>query len=583
MKYITPTWNFIRRNKWRVIIAAVILLPVAAIAMFAFSPVVPEYVTAQAERGDVLQTVEAVGTVISDRDLELQFPSSGIVAQVYVKEGDIVNPGQRLAALRAGNLAADISSAAARVAQAEADYRELEEGNRPEDIAVSEAEVASKRASLAMARTTLETAEDSLEQSEKKLTALKQEALTSLVGSVANAGSSVLKEITTGQNALSVVRDVFSNNDVIDAIIKENPSEYNSINAALHTAETTLSSLYGTAANPQDYEDALIGLDQTKIAVTSAWSVVSRAFDMISRLQVSAYFSESDRESFKADLNAQKTLLQTSLNNLENGIKTLRDASATYSTRIAAEEAAVSSAKGTMDRSSSDIANYEAALRIAEAQLQLKKAPVRKSDLDSAAASVRQARAALSRASAEYSNTIITAPIAGRITKVHVKPGEFTPSGASITLLGNSPYRIEMYVSEIDVPKVQFTQTGSIELDAFRGTHFKIRVTEVDTSATDRDGVPKYRVRLDFIYPHDELKIGMTGDARIETGKEENVLSVPLRAVLEHDDGTTYVRIMNEDGEIEERDVEIGLEGEGGTIAVTNVQEGETVIVLEKK
>lgn len=583
MKYITPTWNFIKGHKWRVLIAALVFLPVAAIAAFALSPVQPEYVTAAVERGDVLQTVEAVGTIISDRDLELQFPISGVIAQVYVKEGDVVQPGQRLAALRAGNLAADISSAAARVQQAQADYRKLEEGNRPEDIAISEAEVASKRASLETARTTLATAEDSLEQSERKLTALKQEALTSLVGSVANAGSTVLKEITSAQTSLSVVRDVFGNNDVIDAIIKESPSEYDSINAALHTAETTLSSLYVSAANPQEYQDALLGFDQAKIAVAGAWSVVSRAFDLISRLQTSAYFSESDRESFKADLNAQKTLIQTSLHALEGGAKTLRDASATYSTRIASEEAAVSSAKGTMDKARSDIATYEAALRISEAQLQLKKAPVRKSDLDSAAASVRQARAALARASADYSNTVITAPIAGRITKVHAKPGEFTPTGASITMLGNSPYRIEMYVSEIDVPKVQLTQTGSIELDAFRGTHFKLRVTEVDSAATDRDGVPKYRVRMDFVYPHDELKIGMTGDARIETGKEENVLSVPLRAVLERDDGANYVRIIKEDGEVEEREVEVGLEGEGGTIAVTNVDEGETVIVLEKK
>ncbi len=75
----------------------------------------------------------------------------------------------------------------------------------------------------------------------------------------------------------------------------------------------------------------------------------------------------------------------------------------------------------------------------------------------------------------------------------------------------------------------------------------------------------------------------MTGDARIVTGTVSNVVSVPLRAVLENDLGGSYVRILTEDGTIEERSVVTGLEGDGGSIEVTGVEEGETVIVLEKK
>ncbi len=74
----------------------------------------------------------------------------------------------------------------------------------------------------------------------------------------------------------------------------------------------------------------------------------------------------------------------------------------------------------------------------------------------------------------------------------------------------------------------------------------------------------------------------MTGDAEIVTGTEEDVVSVPIRSVLEREDGTLYVRILQEDGTVDERTVETGLEGEGGTISVTNVQEGEIIIVLER-
>lgn len=582
MNLLKRIWAFIWRYKWRVLIAAIILLPVGALALFALTPKQPEYITAVAERTDLTQTVEAVGTVISDRDLQLQFATTGIVAQVYVKEGDTVRAGQRLAALRAGNLSADVASAAARVAQAEADLRAKQEGARPEDIAISEAEVQSKRASLDAAKTTYENAKRQLEDSQRKLDALEQEARTSLSGYVSNAATAMSKELTAASNALSEVRNVFNSNDVIDAVVKYSPSEYESISVAEQQTSSQVTALFGVTASSADYEDALLNYEKTKAAVNGALSVVNRAFDLLNRLQVNSYFTEADRQAYKSDLATERSTLQTSLNTLDSSSKSLRDASANFVTRIATEEANVTSAKGTMDRAEVDITTYEAALRIAEAQLQLKRAPTRQTDIDAAAAALRQAQAALARASADYSNTILTAPISGRITKVNVKVGEYTPTGAAVTMLGDSPFQVEMYVSEIDIPKVHVTQSGSVELDAFRDVDFDLRVSEVDTAATDRDGVPKYRVRLDFVYPHDELKIGMTGDAVIVTGLVEDVVSVPLRAVLEHDDGTSYVRIQRSNGSIEERDVETGLEGEGGTVEVTGVEEGEVIIVLER-
>ncbi len=567
MTRLKNIWHFLLRHKWKSLIAVLVGVPLLLVIMFALSPAQPEYVTAAAQKEDLVQTVEAVGTIISERDLQLQFPTSGVVARVMVKEGDMVRQGQQLAQLRAGNMAADIASAAARLQSAEADLRAREEGARPEDIAIAEAEVASKASALASARS-------ALEQSENKLEVLEQEAVVSLAGYVTNVGSTVTKELTSASNALGDVRDVFSKNDVVDAVIKNSITEYDQLNASLNEADQRIQSLYTSVTPPVGYQDALQLLDRARTEVQQASMLTDRAFNLISRLPATQYFTETARESYKSTLGTARTTTQTSLSTLDSAAKTLRDASANFMTRIAAEEA-------SLERAQSDIATYEASLTIAQAQLQLKKAPTRATDLDVARAAVAQARAALQRAQADYANTVITAPIAGRITKVNVKAGEYTPSGPAITMLGDSPYRVEMYVSEIDVPKVMLTQSGSIELDAFRGTNMKLRVSEIDTAPTDRDGVSKYRVRLDFVYPHDELKIGMTGDARIITGSKDAVVTVPLRAVLENDEGKHYVRIM-EDGKVEERFVTPGLEGEGGSVEVSGVEEGEVIIVLEK-
>lgn len=64
------------------------------------------------------------------------------------------------------------------------------------------------------------------------------------------------------------------------------------------------------------------------------------------------------------------------------------------------------------------------------------------------------------------------------------------------------------------------------------------------------------------------------------------MISIPSRAVLDAATGSggRIVRILTDDGEIEDRRVAIGMEGEGGEIEiVSGVQQWETVIVLIKQ
>ncbi len=572
------------RHKIATIVTAVVVLPVAGILWFALSPSEPEYVTDTAKRGDLRQTVDAVGTVISERDLNLQFGISGIVSNVFVKEGDIVRAGQKLAQLRAGGLGADIASAQARVAQAEADLRELEAGARQEEIAVTDAEVQNKRASLAAAKESLRSAEDAVKNAETQLQLLRAEVDTSLAGYVSTTKAAVSQKLSTAQNSLSTVDGIFGNNDILDAAVKDDAGSFQDIRDAIHSTQRELSSLYTSVAAASTSAETLVAVEKATMQITNAWNVASRAFSFVSSLPESSSFSNVDREGYKTQLIAERDGLQVALNSLASETKSLRDAGAGYVSRIAAEEAALTSAKGARDKAYADISTYEATLRIAEAQLALKRAPARETDLASARAIVQQYRASLARASADYANTVITAPVAGTITKVPLKVGEYTPTGSAITMLGESPYRIEMYVSEIDIPKIRVSQSGSVKLDAFPGEYFTLRVGQIDSSSTDRDGVSKYRVRLDFLNrkESERAKLGMTGDAIIITGYRNDVIFIPIRAVLTRDDESSYVRILK-DGVLEERTVQTGMEGEGSTVEVLGVNEGETVIVLVKQ
>jgi len=576
-------WSALKRHKKKSIAGAVLLLLVGGGAAMGGGGKQPEYVTADAKRGDLVQTVEAVGTVTSERDLELKFSMTGIVDKVLVKEGDRVRAGQILAQLRAGTLGADVAAQSASLQQAIADLRTMEAGSRPEDIAIAEADVASKRASLEAARSTLQTAESSLQNAQRQLDAVKQEANITLSGQVDTAKATLSTQLVNAENALAVVDDVLSKTIIQDAITKDKPGADNSIRLQSGTARASIQAVRTSAALAADYQAALKVVQDAQKAIQQAASVVDATFNLVSSLPETAYLNASTRETYKNTLATERSAVQSALGSLASALSSFQNAAASFDTKIIAQQATIDSSRGTKDKAQADIITYQAAVSASEAALNLKKAGARKTELDAARARVRLQQASVARASAQYNETILRSPVDGVVTKVNVKVGETLPVDAAVTLLGNSPYHVEMFVSEIDVPKVQLSQSGSIELDAFRGTNFKLHVSQVDSAATDRDGVPKYKVLLSFDYDHaDKLKIGMTGDAAIVTGMRTDVVYIPLRAVLD-DEEEQIVRILKEDKTVEEREVETGMEDASGNVEVTGVQEGEVVIVLEKK
>lgn len=572
------TW--VKNHKW---LTAFVTIGTVLIALIVFGVTRPkqvEYVTSLAERGDLRQTVEAVGTVISERDLQLQFPRSGVLDLVLVNEGDYVRAGQTLARLRAGSEAADIASASARVASAEADLRAMREGSRPEDIAITEAQLENSRAQLAAAEQQLQTAETAVTSATTQLEILQAEADTNLSGERSVATSTIAGNIATGESALSSVESVWDDPSVQDAVIKSDPAKYDAVRRQIAGARTLLSQARTAATQ---FNDPTVVADTARRALSATSDVVRMAFDTINQLPVTGYFTESEKNEKKSTLAAERSNTENAIRNVDTAVKTLHDASATYDTRIASQEASLASAEGARDKALSDIRTFESSVRTQQAQLDLKRAGNRPTDIASAEARVREQRAALARAAASYRDMILIAPIAGQVTNVAAKPGEYTPVGPFITMLGTSPYRVEMFVSEVDIPKVHVTQSGSIELDAFPGIDYKLRVGEIDPAATDVSGVPKYRIKLDYVYPHDEFKIGMTGDAEIVTGERKDVMSVSRRAVLDGEKGK-YVRILKEDQTAEERPVTLGMEDASGKVEViSGVKEGEVVIELIKE
>ncbi|MFA7682447.1 MAG: biotin/lipoyl-binding protein, partial [Candidatus Peribacteraceae bacterium] len=302
----------------------VILVLVFLGATWLFKPPAPEYILAVAERSDLQQTVEAVGTIISEKDLTLKFPVTGVVAEVFVTEGDVISVGQELARLRNDALAADVQAAAAALASKNASLRELREGTSPEDLAIAEAEVENKRAALASAKTTLAGAEEKLRTAQQKIENLRAEVDIALSGYTATSQSSASQQATAANAALQKIEDVFSTNTIRSVIMQEQSSAFTILENEIARAQNALIAVRPLITSGfGDYQTAIVSLQTTRAAIFGASRAVDSSYTFVSNLPPAGGFTTSEKETHKATLATQSSNAQAALAAIDTASKNL--------------------------------------------------------------------------------------------------------------------------------------------------------------------------------------------------------------------------------------------------------------------
>jgi HlyD family secretion protein len=142
------------------IAAGLIGVPTAAflaIRSAAPKPNIAEY-TVPVQQKDVTVRITANGEVVPVQRLNLNPKIAGRLAELYVEQGDRVQPGEVVARMDSRELQAQRDQAQAEVARAESNLALLKAGNRPEAIGQAQASVTQARAEVAAAQTRLDLA-----------------------------------------------------------------------------------------------------------------------------------------------------------------------------------------------------------------------------------------------------------------------------------------------------------------------------------------------------------------------------------------------------------------------------------------
>jgi HlyD family secretion protein len=108
--------------------------------------------TVPVENKDVTLKITASGKVVPVQSVNISPKNPGVLAELYVEQGDRVQSGQVIARMDVGDLEAQILQTRANLAQTQAQLDQALAGNRPQEIAQARARLSQAQAQLAQAR-----------------------------------------------------------------------------------------------------------------------------------------------------------------------------------------------------------------------------------------------------------------------------------------------------------------------------------------------------------------------------------------------------------------------------------------------
>ncbi|MFO7767734.1 MAG: efflux RND transporter periplasmic adaptor subunit [bacterium] len=152
-------------------------------------------------------------------------------------------------------------------------------------------------------------------------------------------------------------------------------------------------------------------------------------------------------------------------------------------------------------------------------------------------AQLTQARIAVQRAERNLEQTRLRAPFSGYVADLKVDEGQVLGSGTEIlTLLDTSLMRVEVDVLESEIAPIRRGRKARVEFTALPGRDFEASVVAVNPIIDPQTRTGK--VTLELANPEGLITSGMFARSRIYAAFHEDVLMVPLEALVERDERT---------------------------------------------
>jgi len=175
---------------------------------------------------------------------------------------------------------------------------------------------------------------------------------------------------------------------------------------------------------------------------------------------------------------------------------------------------------------------------------------------------------------AQLKSSELRAPIDGLVTAIQTVDSELVGENNDLFTVSSRSTYVRGEVNEEDVGEVKPGMEALVQLYAYRMQQFRAKVSSIQPAADPE--TQRYTIVLQLEKTPDNLMSGMTGEMNIITGRHENALLVPTRALL------VDQALVVKNGVIRRRTVKTGYRTLDFTEALGGVAQGDHVVVADQ-
>ncbi|MFG6319879.1 MAG: efflux RND transporter periplasmic adaptor subunit [Clostridia bacterium] len=520
-----------KKRKKIIIITILIVVVLALILTNIFGnkeEEIPNFDTADIETKTLTTSISSTGKIATENSKTVTSQLVNYkVTGVNVKVGDKVNVGDVLCTFDTANLAKNVSDLSATI----------NAGNVTGSVTVASAERA---------------VQDADRSRNSALDPLRQQ--TDLAR----------QDFQNHEAALNTARaNLQSNQDQVKSLEAQIPALTASINAA-KVERDAASTVYTQKEN--EYNTAKVALDAAKADPNQ--------LSILTGLETALTGAAQLKETARNELSVKENTLageQNKLNEVTGKINELNTQIAQLNQSIPAQEQVVNQKRDIYTTTQKKYDDTSASLnnQVANAQGQLESAKAQTS------VSNLTVQEQLNVYQKQLEETNLKSTVAGTVTSVVAKAGDYYAGGALLTIEGVESFIVETEIDEYDIADIKEGMEVVIKTDATRDEELAGKVISVAPAstanaatsamtgmgtATTGSSSATYTVKIELTTPNDRLRLGMNAKLSIITNKSENVLAVPYDAITEKEDGTKSVTIIKDDNSEEEINVTTRLE-----------------------
>jgi len=203
-------------------------------------------------------------------------------------------------------------------------------------------------------------------------------------------------------------------------------------------------------------------------------------------------------------------------------------------------------------------------------------------------AALAAARERLEQRLVERDDLVVRSPFSGLISQRYADRGAFvTPTTTASSSLGATSssivevargLEVVAKVPESDIGRLRVGQQASVQVDAYPDRIFPARIRQIAPRAIKTNNVNSFEVKLAFVQPEPDLRIGMTAEIAFQIGMVAPQTLVPTVAVVT-EDGRPGVLLVGQGNQPRFQPVELGMSSGRSTQILSGLKPGTRVFI----